>query len=61
MQPLIDRFGNPLALDENLKGKDRLFLASVGFHPGFNGTLPFDLTLDMDDVEIAQMLQNSAH
>jgi len=59
MQPLIDRFGNPLALDENLKGKDRLFLASVGFYPEFSGALPFDLTLDMDKDSLTQTLQTA--
>jgi len=59
MQPLIDRFGNPLALDENPKGKDRLFFAGVGFHPGFEGALPFDLTLDMDKDSVTQTLQTA--
>jgi len=55
--PLIDRFGNPLAANETPKGSNHLFLKSISFRPGFKGSLPLGLSLNMDDATISQIVQ----
>jgi len=55
--PLINRFGNPLAVNKTPKGDKHLFLKSISFRPGFKGDLPFGLSLDMDDAAISRILQ----
>jgi len=57
MQPVIDRFGNPVRFDKDLKRKERLFLTLVTFSQGFTGALPFNLSLNMDEASISETLQ----
>jgi len=54
MQPVIDRYGNYLELEENGCGP---VFTKVEFNSEFKDRLPFNLSFDMDEAAITKMMQ----